>query len=304
MSNANIPPASIKAIIIDDEPLARMIVREYLGFYPEITIVQECSDGFEGIKAIQLHHPDLIFLDIQMPKINGFEMLELVEEPPAVIFTTAFDEYAIRAFENHAVDYLLKPFNKERFDKALRKWMDNRVAADRAAASRANAGAGNSANSGNDASRSNASTSSATRNDANRSHDTDSEARPPAGSTEALLETAAQSPTQQHRIVVKTGGKIKIIPLEDIHFLEAADDYVKIHTHQGAFLKNRTMSYFEQALDPTQFVRTHRSYILNIQQVTRIDPYEKDSHLCILQSGAQVPVSKAGYVKLKAVLGL
>ena len=271
MHNANIPPANIKAIIIDDEPLARMIVREYLGFYPEITIVQECSDGFEGIKAIQLHHPDLIFLDIQMPKINGFEMLELVEEPPAVIFTTAFDEYAIRAFESHAVDYLLKPFNKERFDKALRKWMESRVPADR---------------------------------EAGRSHAADSEARPPAGSTEALLETAAQSPAQQHRIVVKTGGKIKIIPLEDIHFLEAADDYVKIHTHQGAFLKNRTMSYFEQALDPTQFVRTHRSYILNIQQVTRIDPYEKDSHLCILQSGAQVPVSKAGYVKLKAVLGL
>jgi len=281
MHNANIPPASIKAIIIDDEPLARMIVREYLGTYPEITIVQECGDGFEGIKAIQQHHPDLIFLDIQMPKINGFEMLELVEEPPAVIFTTAFDEYAIQAFENHAVDYLLKPFNKERFNKALRKWMDNRPAADRAAASTANAG-----------------------NDVSRSRDTDPEARPPAGSTEALLETAAQSPAQQHRIVVKTGGKIKIIPLEDIHFLEAADDYVKIHTHQGAFLKNRTMSYFERALDPTQFVRTHRSYILNIQQVTRIDPYEKDSHLCILQSGAQVPVSKAGYVKLKVVLGL
>ena len=256
MHNANIPPASIKAIIIDDEPLARLIVREYLGAYPEITIVQECNDGFEGIKAIQQHHPDLIFLDIQMPKINGFEMLELVEEPPAVIFTTAFDEYAIQAFENHAVDYLLKPFNKERFDKALRKWMENRPAPDRVAAS------------------------------------------------EALLETAAQSPAQQQRIVVKTGGKIKIIPLEDIHFLEAADDYVKIHTHQGAFLKNRTMSYFERALDPTQFVRTHRSYILNIQQVTRIDPYEKDSHLCILQSGAQVPVSKAGYVKLKVVLGL
>lgn len=253
--------AAIKAIIIDDEPLARMIVKEYLGFYPEITVLQECSDGFEGIKAIQQHHPDLIFLDVQMPKINGFEMLELVEDPPAVIFTTAFDEYAIKAFENHAVDYLLKPFNKERFDKALRKWLDQR----------------------------------ATRASDLITH---------GGNTEELLETAAQSPTQQQRIVVKTGGKIKIIPLEDIHYLEAADDYVKIHTHNGAFLKNRTMSFFEKALDPTQFVRTHRSYILNVQQVTRIDPYEKDSHLCILQSGAQVPVSKAGYVKLKAVLGL
>src|SRR5579872_3841446 len=114
----------ITAVLIDDEPLARLIVREYLQTYPDITILQECNDGFEGIKAIQQHHPDLIFLDIQMPKINGFEMLELVEQPPAVIFTTAFDEYAIKAFESHAVDYLLKPFNKERFDKAMRKWLE------------------------------------------------------------------------------------------------------------------------------------------------------------------------------------
>jgi two-component system, LytTR family, response regulator len=251
---------TIKAIIIDDEPLGRMIVQEYLATYPEIKVLQECSDGFEGIKAIQQWHPDLIFLDIQMPKINGFEMLELIEEPPAVIFTTAFDEYAIKAFESHAVDYLLKPFSKERFDKALRKWLDQHSAAPAAT--------------------------------------------PMGTPPEELLETAAQSPAQQQRIVVKTGGKIKIIPLEDIHYLEAADDYVKIHTHNGAFLKNRTMSYFEKALDGAQFVRTHRSYILNVQQVTRIDPYEKDSHLCILQSGAQVPVSKAGYVKLKSVLGL
>src|ERR1700722_9264517 len=260
--------ATIKAIIIDDEPLARMIVQGYLATYPEIQVLQECSDGFEGIKAIQQWHPDLIFLDIQMPKINGFEMLELVEEPPAVIFTTAFDEYAIKAFESHAVDYLLKPFSKDRFDKALRKWIDQHAGV--------------------------------TANAAAKAPSADTETDP----TGALLETAAQSPAQQQRIVVKTGGKIKIIPLEDIHFLEAADDYVKIHTHNGAFLKNRTMSYFERALDGSQFVRTHRSYILNVQQVTRIDPYEKDSHLCVLQSGAQVPVSKAGYVKLKTVLGL
>ena len=244
----------VTAIIIDDEPLARMIVQEYLQSYPGITLLQECSDGFEGIKAIQQHHPDLIFLDIQMPKINGFEMLELVEDPPAVIFTTAFDEYAIRAFETHAVDYLLKPFSKDRFDKAIRKWLEQHA-----------------------------------------DHQV---------SQEPLLDTAAESPSQQQRVVVKTGGKIKIIPLDDIHYFEAADDYVKIHTHNGAFLKNRTMGYFEKVLDTNRFVRTHRSYIINIQQVTRIDPYEKDSHLCVLSSGAQVPVSKAGYVKLKTVLGL
>ena len=273
MSTNTNSTAPIKTIIIDDEPLARSIVREYLETYSQIAVLQECNDGFEGIKAIQQFHPDLIFLDIQMPKINGFEMLELVEQPPAVIFTTAFDEYAIKAFESHAVDYLLKPFNKDRFDKAMQKWLDQRAARQQPASATAAPG---------------------------------SPAPGPTASdnTEQLLETAAQSPAQQQRVVVKTGGKIKIIPLEDIHFLEAADDYVKIHTHNGAFLKNRTMAWFEKALDSSQFVRTHRSYILNVQQVTRIDPYEKDSHLCILQSGAQVPVSKAGYVKLKAVLGL
>lgn len=252
------PSRPVTAVIIDDEPLARTIVMEYLQSYPQIRLLQECNDGFEGLKAIQQYHPDLIFLDIQMPKINGFEMLELVEERPAVIFTTAFDEFAIRAFETHAVDYLLKPFSKERFDKALGKWLEQ----------------------------------FAGRQAARGAADQD------------LLDTAAGSPSQQQRVVVKTGGKIKIIPIEDIHYLEAADDYVKIHTHNGAFLKNRTMGYFEKVLDPDRFVRTHRSYIINIQQVTRIDPYEKDGHLCILSSGAQVPVSKAGYTKLKSVLGL
>jgi two-component system LytT family response regulator len=264
----------IKAIIIDDEPLARLIVKEYLQDYPQITVMQECSDGFDGLKAINQHKPDLIFLDIQMPKINGFEMLELIEEPPSVIFTTAFDEYAIRAFESHAVDYLLKPFNKQRFGKAVQKWLDLHTT---------DAAAGHPAG------------------------DPGGSAPAPAGApagTRALLETAAASPAQHQRIVVKTGGKIKIIPVEDIHYLEASDDYVKIHTKAGVFLKNKTMNFFEQVLDASQFVRTHRSYILNIQQVTRIEPYEKDSHLCILQSGAQVPVSKSGYTRLKEVLGL
>ena len=246
----------MKAIIIDDEPLARSIVKEYLQNYPQIKLVRECNDGFEGIKAIQQESPNVIFLDVQMPKINGFEMLELVEQPPAVIFTTAFDEYAIKAFESHAVDYLLKPFSKERFDKAMQKLLDQGVTP----VSKTN--------------------------------------------TQELLESVAQSPAQHQRVVVKTAGKIKIIPVEDINYLEAADDYVKIHTKEGSFLKNKTMSHFEQVLDANHFVRTHRSYILNIQQVTRIDPYEKDSHIAQLKSGAKTPVSKTGYVKLKAVLGL
>ena len=243
-----------KIITIDDEPLARSIVKEYLQKYPELEVVQECNDGFEGFKAIQQHHPDLIFLDIQMPKINGFEMLELLDQAPAVIFTTAFDEYAIKAFEAHAIDYLLKPFSQERFDKAIQKWKEQKVSSQK--------------------------------------------------NTEDLLETASYSPAQSQRIVVKTGSKIKIIPGHDVFYLEAADDYVKVHTQEGNFLKNKTMSHFEKTLDPQQFVRSHRSYIINIQQITRIDPYEKDNHVAILKSGAKVPVSRNGYVKLRTVLGL
>lgn len=244
----------IRSIIIDDEPLARSIVKEYLQEHNQVEIIQECNDGFEGVKAIMQHKPHLIFLDIQMPKINGFEMLELLEEKPSVIFTTAFDEYAIKAFETHAVDYLLKPFTKERFDKALEKFFN--------------------------------------------------QAPVQKKNTEELLQAAIHLPSQSERIVVKTAGKIKIIPIPEILYLEAADDYVKIQTKERSFLKNKTMSFFENTLPQDQFVRTHRSYILNVQEITRIDPYEKENHLAILRSGARIPVSKSGYGKLKEVLGL
>ena len=247
---------SSKVIIIDDEPLARSIVIEYIQHFPDLIVSQVCSNGFEGIKAIQQYKPDLIILDIQMPKINGFEMLELIENPPAVIFATAFDEYAIKAFEAHAIDYLLKPFNQDRFEKAIKKWREkkNNSAADK--------------------------------------------------QTKQLLDDVSLTAPQSERIVIKDGSKIKIIPIQDVHYLEAADDFVKVFTKEGYFLKNKTMSHFEQVLDPSQFVRSHRSYIVNLQQITRIDPYEKDNHIAILRSGAKVPVSRNGYPKLKAILGL
>src|ERR1700744_794331 len=244
----------IKAILIDDEPLARAVLKECLRDYPEIMVVQECNDGFEGVKAIQQHKPDLLFLDIQMPKINGFEMLELIENPPGVIFTTAFDEYALKAFEAHAVDYLLKPFSKERFSKAIHKWMDQQ--------------------------------------------------RPASAVTPALLETAANAPQQQERVVVKINGKIKIIPVDDIWYIEASDDYARIYTAEGSFLKNKTMQFFENTLPANEFVRVHRSYILHISQVTRIEPYEKDQQIALLRGGARIPVSKSGYTRLRQVLGL
>jgi len=236
--------------------LARSIVIEYIQHFPDLIVSQVCSNGFEGIKAIQQYKPDLLILDIQMPKINGFEMLELIENPPAVIFATAFDEYAIKAFDAHAIDYLLKPFNQDRFEKAIKKWREQK-----------NSSSGEK-------------------------------------QTKQLLDDVSLTAPQNERIVIKDGSKIKIIPIQDVHYLEAADDFVKVFTKEGYFLKNKTMSHFEQVLDPSQFVRSHRSYIVNLQQITRIDPYEKDNHVAILRSGAKVPVSRTGYPKLKSILGL
>jgi two-component system LytT family response regulator len=246
----------IKCVIIDDEPLARSIVKEYLQDYKDITITQECNDGFEGLKAIQSHRPELIFLDIQMPKITGFEMLELIDTRPDVIFTTAFDEYAIKAFETHAVDYLLKPFSKERFDKAMKKCLEQKSAAEKKT------------------------------------------------NTSELLENTIKQPEEQNRVVVKNGNNIKIIPAQDIFYIEAYDDYVKIHTKEGSSLKKKTMNYFEQVLDTSLFVRVHRSFIVQVSQITRIEVLEKESHVALLKSGARIPLSKTGYPKLKGVLGL
>lgn len=243
----------IRTILIDDEALARDIVKHYLKAFPDIEIVAECSDGFEGLKAIALHQPDLIFLDIQMPKISGFEMLELVEKRPAVIFTTAFDEYAIKAFEVNAVDYLLKPIEQSRFEQAMQKLPSKLAKGD---------------------------------------------------DSQELLETASLSPVQNNRVVVKNAGVIKIIPVDAIHYLEADDDYVKLNTTEGNFQKNKTMSFFEQTLDVTQFIRIHRSYIINLAQVTKIELKEKESYVVLLKTGIWLPVSKTGYVKLKAALGI
>ena len=242
-----------RVILIDDEPLARNILRAYLKNHPGFEVVAECGDGFEGVKAIGQYRPDLIFLDIQMPKINGFELLELLESPPSVIFTTAFDEYALQAFERHAIDYLLKPFSQERFDKAVVNWQAQRGI--------------------------------------------------PAGRTEDLLDSVSQ-PEERQRIVVKKGANLVIIPVHLVLYLEAFDDYVKVHTKDGFYLKKKTMAHYERVLDPKQFVRVHRSYILNLQELTRIEPLTKDSHVALLKSGARIPLSETGFSKLKEVLGI
>jgi two-component system, LytTR family, response regulator len=241
---------SKKVIIVDDEALARALLAEYLTQFPMLQIVAQCSDGFEAIKAVQQHNPDLIFLDIQMPKLNGFEMLELLDEPPAVIFTTAFEEYAIKAFDANAIDYLLKPFSEDRLEKAISKFLNNQM-------------------------------------------NTNLQA------LDAPLVKSFQAP----RIVVKDNHQIHIIPFEDIIYLEAADDYVKIHTANRYFLKKKTMAYFEEMLPAANFCRVHRSYIVSLAQIGKVEPWEKDGAIITLKyKPIEISVSKAGYVRLKEAL--
>jgi two-component system LytT family response regulator len=246
-----------KVIIIDDEPLARSIVVEFLQTHTNLEIVAECNNGFEGIKSITQHQPDLIFLDIQMPKINGFEMLELLPNTPSVIFTTAFDEYAIKAFENNAIDYLLKPFSKERFDAAIEKWMSK----------------------------------NSTRESVN-------------SDLQEFIHTKTKHPEERNRIVVKNGTDISIVPVEDIIYIEAYDDYVKIFTKDNYYLKKKTMNYYEQVLDNTLFFRTHRSFIINLRQLTKIESLEKNSYIAILKNNKRIPISRTSYSKLKELWGL
>ncbi len=255
-----------KVILIDDEPLARQIVKEYLSTFKEIEIVAECGDGFEAVKAIQQHNPSLIFLDIQMPKINGFETLELIEKKPAVIFTTAFDEYALKAFEQNAVDYLLKPFNEERFQKAVKKYLDSASPLEKVTG-----GIDNST------------------------------------SNEKIeqLESVSKKHTEEaHRVVVKNGTSILILPTTQIIYIEAYDDYVKIFNNETFYLKKKTMSYYEEVLDPSQFVRVHRSFILNLNYLTKIEALDKNNNLALLKNGSKIPLSRTGYSKLKEILNI
>lgn len=244
-------------VIIDDEPLARSIIVEYLQAHSDMHIIAECNDGFEGVKAITQHKPDLVFLDIQMPKINGFEMLELLSVVPSVIFTTAFDEFAIKAFETSAIDYLLKPFSKERFDAAIEKWRLK-------------------TNSKNE----------------------------PENNLQQFIQTVSKQPEERNRVVVKNGSDISIIPSDDIFYIEAYDDYVKIFTKDSYHLKKKTMNYYEQVLDATTFFRAHRSYIINLNQLTKIEPLEKNTYVALLKNGKRVPLSRSSYSKLKDQLGV
>jgi two-component system LytT family response regulator len=246
----------IKTLIIDDEEPARVLIRSFLQEHLEIEILGEASNGFEGLKMIQQLKPDLVLLDIQMPKISGFELLELLDEYPQVIFSTAFDEYAIRAFEYNTVDYLLKPYSKERFDQAVAKAVD-RIR----------------------------------------------QKEVPAGGLAKLASGVLPDGQFLDRIVVRTGQKIKVIPIDQVECIEAEDDYATIYTPEGRYMKQMTMGYFEEHLDPAEFLRVHRSHIVRISRIVQLEPYDKDTKVLVMQSGKKIHASKAGMKRLREVLG-
>lgn len=243
----------IKAVIVEDEKLARDIIHNHLKDYPDIEVTGEYEDGFSGLKAINEMKPDLVFLDIQMPKLTGFELLEVLDHKPAIIFTTAFDQYAIRAFELNAVDYLLKPFSRDRFSEAIKK-----------ARGRLDSGGVDIAH--------------------------------------KLIEHIDKQPERIHRVVVRSRSTIHVIPVDEIRYLQAEDDYVMIYTGDNKYLKQKTMKYFESHLPPEDFIRIHRSYIARLSEISQLQLYEKDSYIVILKNGIKLPVSKSGLPRLKTSL--
>ncbi len=247
---------ALRAAIVDDEELARAYLRELLRGHPEIEIAAECANGFEAVKAISEMQPEIVFLDIQMPKLDGFEVLELIERResagPAVVFVTGYDQHATRAFDAHAVDYLLKPFGADRFERALE---------------RAKARLG--------------------------------EAPLPAG----LAREARGPEDRPRRIVVRDGTRIHLIPLEKLDYAEAQDDYVALHSGGKSYLKQQPIGDLEEALDREHFVRIHRSAIVNLERVARVEPYGKESRIAILEDGTRLPVSRSGYARLLAAMG-
>ena len=243
----------IQAIIVDDEELARSIIREYLAEHPEIKIVAECSNGFEAVKAVTELKPDLAFLDVQMPKLNGFEVLELIESDLVVVFITAYEQYAVKAFEVHAVDYLLKPFSKERFDEALNRAKEKLV-------------------------------------------------RRESPVYKEIISTARPKGETVERVLVREGSRVFVIAAEKIDYIEAQDDYIAIKSDGKTHLKKQRLLDLQALLDPKRFVRVHRSYILNIDRLARLELYAKDSRMAILKDGTKLQVSRSGYDKLKEML--
>ncbi len=247
--------AALKVIVVDDEELARSVLKEHIAGHPELELVAECGNGFEAVKAAAELKPDLAFLDIQMPKLDGFEVLELLDPRPEVVFVTAYDQHALRAFEIHAVDYLLKPFSADRFEEALQ---------------RAKARLGGTA----------------------------ARTVQPAD-----LSAAAKGDWPLDRIVVKDGTKVTFIPLARLDYIQAQDDYVLLKTPEKGHLKQQTLASLEQRLDPQRFLRIHRSFIIQLDRLAKLEQAPTESWVAVLQDGTRLPVSKSGYARLREVMG-
>jgi len=246
----------IRVILADDEELARRVLREHLQTEQDIEVIAECSNGFEAVKAVNEMKPDVVFLDVQMPKLDGFEAVELIDDAAAVVFVTAFDQYAMRAFDAAAVDYLLKPYSSKRFRESL-----DRVRARLR------------------------------------------EAQPSQLSPD--LKMAARAPGDYlERIVVKDGPKIHVIPVNKLDYAEAQDDYVALRSEGRVWLKQQTISNLEAGLDPRKFLRLHRSYLVNVERISRIDANTKDTWLAILTDGTRIPVSRSGYARFREIAGI
>lgn len=228
-------------------------MREYLGARSGIEIVAECGNGFEAVKAITELKPDLVFLDIQMPKLDGFEVIELLDDPPGIIFITAYDQYALKAFEVHAIDYLLKPFTLERFEEALSHALQRLGQNNRRVFS-------------------------------------------------TMVSDARPKGEPLQRVLIREGSRVLVVPIDKIDYFEAQDDYVAIRSEGKPHLKHQRLNDLEAALDPQRFVRIHRSYILNVDRLVKIELSAKDSRVAILKDGVMLPVSRAGYEKLKRLL--
>ncbi|HUX96101.1 MAG TPA: LytTR family transcriptional regulator DNA-binding domain-containing protein [Bacteroidales bacterium] len=245
----------IRTIIIEDEAPARDLLKHYLKEFEEIEIISECEDGFTGLKTITDLKPDLIFLDIQMPKLTGFEMLELIDERPEVIFTTAYDQFALKAFELNAADYLLKPFHKERLREAVLKVVEKLASG--------------------------------------------KSEKPPLSE---ILSIKPENLVPLTRIVVRKANAINIIPVDKIKYVAAEDDYVMIYHSEGKALKQQTMKYYDENLPKDDFIRVHRSFIVRLAEIKKIEPYGKDNHIAVLHSGEKIPVSRSGFSHLKEEL--
>ena len=246
---------ALRIAIVDDEPPARMVLREYLEQEQGISIVAECANGFEAVKAVAEQKPDLLILDVQMPKLDGFEVLDLVGRDTAVIFATAYDEYALKAFDVYAVDYLLKPFSRERLHAAIDRARHRLAKGERASAAVSDLSA----------------------------------AARPAG-------------TRLSRIVIRDGADVHVVQIDRVDYVEAQDDYIAVHTGERTLLKDQTMANLETQLDPRRFVRIHRSFLLNLDRLARLEATGKDTRIAVLRDGRELPVSRTGYARLHELL--